>query len=156
MTGVVIEFDPASAERLQKQLARLSAACQKPGRLLRALAAAGESQTRRRIESERRGPDGAPWPEWSPNYAKTRHGGHSLLQSTGALLDSLTSFADDLVGGWGTNLRYAAIHQFGGQTGMKPGPAAIPPRPFLGVSAEDLEELADIAEDYLDRLLGAA
>lgn len=118
------------------------------------LAAVAESQTRRRIESERASPAGIRWKDWSPGYAKTRHGGQSLLQGRGDLLDSLTRFADRQGGGVGTNLKYARIHQFGGQAGMRPGPAAIPARPYLGFSDDNLEEIRAVCNDYLDTLLG--
>lgn len=38
---------------------------------------------------------------------------------------------------WGghTPLVYAAIHQFGGLPSMAPGPAAIPERPYIGMSS---------------------
>ena len=115
--------------------------------LLRELAAEGEAQTRRRMEFEKRGPDGTPWPEWSPGYAATRHGGQSLLDATGALIQSITAFADRQTAGWGTNVIYAATHQF--------GRGGIPARPFLGVSDEDERALLDIAERWIDRMLGA-
>jgi phage virion morphogenesis protein len=118
------------------------------------LAAVAESQTRRRIESERESPSGIRWQDWSPGYAKTRHGGQSLLQGSGNLLDSLTRFADKHSGGVGTNLKYARIHQFGGTAGMRPGPAAIPARPYLGFSEDNLDEIRAICNDYLDNLLG--
>ena len=52
---------------------------------------------------------------------------------------------------------YAAIHQFGGTAGMRPGPRAIPPRPFLPVSpdgdlpADVAREILSILTEYLGR-----
>jgi len=37
----------------------------------------------------------------------------------------------------GSNVVYAAIHEYGGLPGMAPGPAAIPPRPYLHPAAEE-------------------
>ncbi|MEI2742721.1 MAG: phage virion morphogenesis protein [Candidatus Competibacter sp.] len=146
MTGAAIEIRPEGLAALDRRIDRLLAGLNNPEPLLRELAAAGESQTRRRMESDKRGPDGTPWPEWSPGYAATRHGGQSLLDARGDLIQSLTAFADRQTAGWGTNLIYAATHQF--------GRGAIPARPFLGVSDDDERELLDLAEDWLDRLLG--
>jgi len=146
VTGAAIEIRPEGLAALGRRIDRLLAGLNNPEPLLRELAAAGESQTRRRMESDKRGPDGTPWPEWSPGYAATRHGGQSLLDARGDLIQSLTAFADRQTAGWGTNLVYAATHQF--------GRGAIPARPFLGVSDDDERELLGIAEDWLDRLLG--
>ena len=146
MTGAAIEIRPEGLAALDRRIDRLLAGLNNPEPLLRELAAAGESQTRRRMESDKRGPDGTPWPEWSPGYAATRHGGQSLLDARGDLIQSLTAFADRQTAGWGTNLIYAATHQF--------GRGAIPARPFLGVSDDDERELLDLAENWLDRLLG--
>jgi phage virion morphogenesis protein len=146
VTGAAIEIRPEGLAALDRRIDRLLAGLNNPEPLLRELAAAGESQTRRRMESDKRGPDGTPWPEWSPGYAATRHGGQSLLDARGDLIQSLTAFADRQTAGWGTNLIYAATHQF--------GRGAIPARPFLGVSDDDERELLDLAEDWLDRLLG--
>ena len=121
--------------------------------LMKKLAFVGENQTRRRIEEDRKSPDGTPWASWSDAYAATRHSGQRLLQSTGALLDSLTAFADSQTAGWGSNLKYAALQNFGGEPGMAPGPAAVPAREYLGLSADDIEELLGIADAYLERLL---
>lgn len=119
-------------------------------KLLEVVGAAVESQTRRRIEEEKTSPEGKAWAPWSPDYAATRHGGHSLLMGEGDLDDSLTHEV-----GWrdvqvGSNLVYAAIHQFGGaEVGMD-----IPERPYLGLSPSNEDELAGILDDFIDGLLG--
>lgn len=111
MTGVAITTEIDGIDRLNARLDRLA----RPDlpRLLHQLVAEGESQTRRRIESERRGPDGEPWADWSERYAAGRHHGHSLLIASGHLRDSITGYVDGLAAGWGSNLAYAAVHQFG-------------------------------------------
>lgn len=55
---------------------------------------------------------------------------------------------------WGTNVVYAAIHQFGGAAGRKDRRVTIPARPFLGVSNEDRTELLAIINDHLQRAWG--
>ena len=107
-------------------------------------------QTQHRITDEQRGSEGDAWPAWSPGYAKTRHRGQRLLDATGALINSMTAFADRQTAGWGTNVIYAATHQFGDPD------RNIPARPFLGVSDDNAREFLDITEQWIDRMLGAA
>jgi phage virion morphogenesis protein len=114
------------------------------------MAATIESQTKRRIAREKTAPDGTPWANWSPEYAKTRHQGHSLLRGEGNLLDDI--FSDQTGGGVvvGSSMVYAAIHQFGGEAGRN-GNVDIAARPFLGLSDENEAELEEILFDYVQR-----
>nr|WP_308700766.1 phage virion morphogenesis protein [Pseudoalteromonas haloplanktis] len=50
---------------------------------------------------------------------------------------------------FGTNMEYGAIHQFGGNSDMIPRLAAIPARPFLGLSQDDEKEVIEILSDFL-------
>lgn len=81
--------------------------------LLDAMGAIVESQTRRRIADEKTAPDGSPWPDWSPQYAKTRHGNQSLLQGGGDLLDSITYVVQRNQVRIGSPLPYSGVHQDG-------------------------------------------
>lgn len=147
--SVSIQVDLGGIERLRERLERL-AGLDMSG-LLEAIGAEVESQTRRRIEEEKRGPDGTRWPAWSKGYAATRHKGHSLLIGEGNLLDSIQYVVSGDQVEVGTNLVYAAIHQFGGaEAGMN-----IPARPYLGLSDDNLDDLAAIVDDWADRQLEA-
>lgn len=78
-----------------------------------------EGQTRKRLNQPRGrevGPNGAAWPRWSDEYAETRHPNHRMLQNEGRLLDSITHRSTEDSAAVGTNVVYAAIHQFGGVT----------------------------------------
>lgn len=142
-----MEFDLSGIAEVQARIAQLHRLDQED--LLVQLSAAVESQTRRRIQSEKTSPDGTPWDDWSTTYADTRHGGNSLLQGEGDLLDSITSEVSGLTAEVGSNKVYAAIHQFGGEeVGIN-----IPERPYLGISDENAHELEAIALDYLQELL---
>ncbi|SOC26837.1 phage virion morphogenesis protein [Stappia indica] len=128
-----------------------------PAPLMEALAAIGESQTRRRIESEKTAPDGTPWPD---NLAGT-----PILRETGRnLLDSVASQASAEVAEWGAAWEYAHVHQDG--MTIVPREAkklafafaggfavvdevTIPARPFVGISDENREELREVVTDYL-------
>ncbi len=99
---------------------------------------------------------GTPWVPLKEGTTERKIGGgvrgdHPILQVIGQLRRSVegsVSYGPD----WaavGSNLDYAAIHQFGGLPGMPPGPAAVPARPYLGVGDDDLEEILDLVQGYL-------
>lgn len=54
------------------------------------------------------------WAGWSPRYAKTRVGG-KILQKSGRLAASISQFSDNDSATVGTNVKYARIHQEGGE-----------------------------------------
>ena len=145
MTQITLDIRELGA--LNAQLARLSA-LDLDG-LMADLALQGESQTRRRLGEEKAGPDGDAWPDWSDRYAATRHGGHSLLESDGHLIASLESGADADTAWWGSDQVYAATHQFGDAS------RNIPARPYLGISAQNKRELADLIDHFLRGALPA-
>lgn len=94
---------------------------------------------------------GKKWPAFSPDYLKRnpkRQGGQ-LLQASGQLATSIQSEYGRDYAAVGTNKIYAAIHQFGGLPGMAPGPAAVPARPYLGLSPEGEQEIIEIVQGYL-------
>ena len=141
-------------ERVNRLMARLAGVADRSDMLERA-AAMVESQTRRRISDEKASPDGTPWAPWSDGYAATRHGGQSLLQAEGYLMDIMTySIGLGAHAAYvGSNMIYAAIQQHGGTAQMAPGPAAVPARPYLGISDENLGDIeADLAA-WADDLL---
>ena len=108
-------------------------------------------------------------PAWAPSHRAREEGGQTLSLS-GVLRRSFTVEAGN---GWaavGTNVAYAAIHQFGGKTGPHvirpkkkkalktpyglfrkvnhPG-SKIPARPYLRVQDEDWEEIKAAINDFL-------
>lgn len=152
--SIGLQYNLSSIARLQERIERLG----NPDRrnLLEQLAGVAESQTRRRISEEQQSPDGEPWQAWSADYAATRHGGQSLLQGEGDLVDSITSEIEGDEALIGSNLVYAAIHQHGGTPDMAPGPAGIPAREYLGFSQDNLDEIEAVADRWLDRHVEAA
>lgn len=142
MSGIQIEI--SGLERLQDRLAAI-ADLKSDHDFLDAIGAEIESQTHRRIREEKTAPDGQKWPKWSDDYAATRHGGHSLLMGHGELDDSIQFDVDGDEVLVGSNLIYAAIHQFGGAEVGIP----IPARPYLGLSPENLEDLEAVIDDFI-------
>jgi phage virion morphogenesis protein len=155
MAGVQIIPETAELENALRAV-NLLGSLGRPTDLLDNIGAVIESSTRRRISEEQRGPDGTPWPEWSDDYEASRHSGHALLMNEGELLDSL-AFETDPAGKLvmvGSNLVYAAVHNFGGQELPSDNPASnIPQREFLGLSSEDEADLVDLVNDHIQSLL---
>ncbi|MFN3440846.1 MAG: phage virion morphogenesis protein [Rhizobium rosettiformans] len=129
-----------------------------PSELMTDIASIGEEQTRRRIEEEKTAPDGTPW---KPNTQGTS----ILMQSGQHLLYSLvwTSSADQAE--WGAKWEYALVHQEGMTIVPKNGKAlvftlgsnrqtihakkvTIPPRPFVGLSDDNIKEIIDVVTDH--------
>lgn len=142
--GLTVE-DGATLSRFDARIKKLSSMDMTD--LLENVIAEVESQTRRRIQSERRSPEGLPWAAWSERYGKTRHGGHSLLQGEGDLLDSIQSLVTDNAGMVGSNLVYAAVHHHGSRKGSG---RRIPARPFLGLSPQNLDEVQGVVATWLE------
>lgn len=92
-------------------------------------------------------------------------GAGKTLVDTGHLRGSITSVADDSSVEVGTNLIYAGVHQFGATISAKTAgglkftladgsfhvrqSVTIPARPYLGLSAEDRVEIADVVSSAL-------
>ncbi|UTV30170.1 phage virion morphogenesis protein [Photobacterium atrarenae] len=95
-------------------------------------------------------PDGEPWQPLSENY-KVRKKKHQdlILVLNQHLNRELNYQATPQSFEFGTNYEYGAIHHFGGSPEMRPQNAAIPARPWLGVSQDDIEEIYDILGDFL-------
>lgn len=144
MTGAAVRLNLAADPRVARYLDRLAQFDVKP--LLEGLGAEVESQTRRRIQSDKASPSGEPWQGWSETYAETRHSGQSLLQSMGPLLNSISYQVQGDSVLVGSPLIYAATHNFGDPD------RGIPQREFLGVEGQDFEDLVGITEDFLEAL----
>jgi len=130
--------------------------------LAEVLSAVGESQTRRRIETEKAAPDGTAWPENAE--------GTSVLRRTGAhLLDSVASSSIGATAEWGATWEYAHVHQFGavikpqtakmlafkiGGKSVRAKKVVIPARPFVGLSRDNEREMVDVVTDFFG--MGAA
>jgi phage virion morphogenesis protein len=151
--GVLVDL--RALERIQKAVSRMAGA--PLDELKQGLGAELESQTKRRIEFEKESPEGIAWPDWSDTHAATRHGGHSLLQGEGDLLESVQF---DIQGDQilvGSPMIYAGTMQHGAAQGAfgrtsRNGPIPwgdIPAREYLGLSIENEEDLLELVEDFI-------
>lgn len=140
--SVALQYDLAAIEAINRRIEQLASFDRR--QLLDVVGATVESQTRRRIEKDKRGPDGTPWSQWSERYAQTRHSGHRLLEGEGSLLDSLQyAVESDSAVEIGSNLIYAATHQMGDDR------RNIPARPYLGLSDDDEAELEQVVDNFM-------
>lgn len=142
MAGTALVFDLSALAARAQQVAAL--ADFDTGALLDAIGQEVAEQTRERLMYDKESPDGVPWLAWSDAYAETRHSGHSLLVSNGHLADSIQHVVAGNNVEVGSNLVYAAIHHFGGaEVGMP-----IPARPYLGISAQNEQDLTGLLNDF--------
>lgn len=155
MAGVdLLRLDTTAFVRLA---ARLEAAMQELDDELRAQAPedigeALESSTQERFE-DKRSPDGERWRKWSKHY---RPGKGSLLRQEDDLRKSATHQVEERSGQddihVGTPDERAATHQFGdSRLAWGRVPATWPPRPFVGISPTDEQDVQAILDDLLER-----
>jgi len=125
-----------------------------------------EGSTRTRLRDTNVAPDGAAWP---PSM-RAQYDGGKTLYDRGGLANSIHNIPGSDQVEVGTNLIYAGIHQTGGTIVPKTagalrfalpgggfatvGKVTIPARPYLGISAEDREDIGAAVVEYFD--LGAA
>ncbi|WP_027188353.1 phage virion morphogenesis protein [Desulfovibrio cuneatus] len=112
--------------------------------LMEAIGEALVSSTLERFENGV-GPDGA---SWQP----TQRGGQILVDS-GQLKGSIVYEASPDMVAVGSNKVYSAIHQLGGQCG-RGHKVTMPARPYLGINAEDREEIAEMMRLHIMQGLG--
>jgi phage virion morphogenesis protein len=86
-------------------------------------------------------PDGVAW-------GSVQRGGVPLVHH-GHLRDSITYAQQTNEVMVGSDMIYAAIHQFGGEAGRRSRRVYIDPRPFLGVNESDSDEIGRIFSDHL-------
>lgn len=156
--GVKIEINLADLERVEALVTGLTNF--DASELVTQMVDMGEMQTRRRVESGGPGPDGEAWP---PNLTGT-----PILYRTGDhLKGQIASSASGTSGEWGCAWPLSHVHQYGavitpknsaflsfmlGSKRVFAKSVAIPPRPFVGVSASDAVELKGLVTDFLGKL----
>lgn len=96
-------------------------------------------KTRKHFEDQK-GPDGRPW---EPLQYDKPYNQDKILILDGHLMGELAYNAGETALEFGSNKIYAATQQFGRDE------KNIPARPFLGINADDKQELIDTIADYL-------
>lgn len=122
----------------------------------------GAQSTRQRFIDEK-SPEGQPWPDLNPLYARTKKGPGKLRGETRALSQIVWQLADESGVEWGSNEIYARIHNEGGTIVPKNAAAlifsmggqhsavqkvTIPQRQFLGTNQADIDEILAIVQDH--------
>lgn len=87
-----------------------------------------------------------------PKWLGLQYRNGKPLVDTGALRDSISQLYDNDTALVGTNLVYAAIHNFGGMAGRN-RKVRIPQREFLVLTNEDKQDLMDDVQDYFRNLM---
>ena len=160
--GVTLVFIHTGRERARAALARLHASGARPRPVLAQIGRYLQASTQDRFRRET-GPEG-PWP---PSIRAREKGGQTL-PATARLRRSIVWAANDREVVVGTNVRYAATHQYGadieaqnaprlrfrlpGVGWVSPRRVRIPARPFLGLDDHDEGAI----ERIVGRYLGAA
>ena len=149
MAGAKIQISTQGAQAVSDVLTQL---IKNANNLAPALGNVGEHLmlTHRDHFDEQRSPDGTPWQALSPDYAKRKKKNKDkILRLNDILRDTLAYNIGGESLEFGTNMEYGAIHQFGGTSDMIPRLAAIPARPFLGLSDNDEKEVIEILSEFL-------
>ena len=137
MAGVTAEIELQGMDEVQRRLGGLSAFDR--GEAMFSVGELLASSTKERIDTEKASPEGEAWLPWTERYDETRnHAKHSLLIEEGGLQESIQSLSTSDEVRVGSNLIYAATHQFGDEE------RGIPARPYLGLSDVDREDISDL------------
>jgi phage virion morphogenesis protein len=147
MAGATLTIE-VDSRVVQAALARLDRAFDDMTEPMGAIGDMLVSSTTHRFMETNRGPDGS---AWTPSLRAIRQGNKTLV-ARGHLRDSITHIPGPDSVQVGTNLVYAAIHQFGGKAG-RGHKVTLPARPYLGLEPEDERGIAAIIDDWAGGLL---
>ncbi len=93
--------------------------------------------------ADMQGPDGEAWEPLAPRTLKRKKRTDKILTEEGTLADTLAYQIGDNEISFGSNLEYAATHQFGREED------GIVARPFLGLMDFERDEVLEILQSYL-------
>lgn len=151
MSSIRVEVDPELLDRLRGL---------EEADIAGAMAAVGEAIRTSTLErfSREKDPEGRPWKK----SIRAQQSGEKTLTISRTLATSIHVESSAKGVEYGTNLDYAAIHQFGGTIRAKDGgllkfqigdqwiskkSIKMPARPYLGINEEDMQEITHIIED---------
>ena len=145
MAGSFVSIAVSGEEKIAKAFNRLISQSDDLNPAFRDIGEYMLEVTQDRMSNER-GPDGQAWEPLSINTIENKSlSGQSdkILRGYGTLADLLNYQINGNQLTFGSNMEYAATHQFGRAK------ANIPARPFLGVSQSDEVEVLDILRSHL-------
>lgn len=150
---MTLKIEIQTAE-LDRALTRLASAVGDMTPIMRAIGGELEAATERNVDS-----DGARIASrWKPSQRAIEQNGQTL-RDTGRLVSSISAGGAGHIKEYtkdsvfvGTNVAYAAIHQFGGKAGRN-RKVTIPARPFFGLNAEDEQDIAELISKMLDKAM---
>ncbi|AUI65203.1 MULTISPECIES: phage virion morphogenesis protein [Glaesserella] len=137
----MIEIEINNAEQVRDVLQKIAKATQRRTDLMRNIAGTMESAVLQNFDVGGR-----------PAWLGIKHRKGKLLVDTENLMNSIESAYDNDNAIVGTNVEYAAIHQFGGQAG-RGQKVKIEARPFLQLTDDDEVDILEDAQDYFARLI---
>ena len=152
MGSACVSVNIKELETLTKKLKGYALTPAQENNLLKSLGVEIEAQISERIESTKRDPERKTWAELAD---KTRQyllkhfpSARPPLWRTGELLDTIESQVSGAVLLTGATKEYAGYLQEGTKRGM-------PARPFIGLSAQDISDLADLIDAWLKEHVAA-
>ncbi len=134
---MTVSIDTSDLVRLKKRIDAVLEVSKKPQLVLMQLAKGIIEQTQARIQYEKTAPDGTPWPAWSPEYAKTRDGGDSLLMDSEEMYGDFHSKVNRSGLMVWNDAVYAGAQNFG-----RPE-INLPARTFMGFSDDNVRNIND-------------
>ena len=136
---------------LQRDLGQLLRNATHTGPMMRGMAQELENLTKDNFASESWGGD--KWPQSKAAAANSR----KTLYEWGALHDQIKTKTGNDYARIGTNIKYAAIHHFGGETGSRARRFTLPARPYLPINGNGKlqpggeDKLLQVALDALSK-----
>lgn len=111
--------------------------------VMQGIAAIVENSTRERFANKENS-EGVAWQELSPETIERKKGRGGILVEYGDLMRSITGHATAVSAEVGTDRPYGKYHQMGW---------GVPQREFLGLSEDDVLDIQDLLNDFMEDLL---
>ena len=145
MDSANVSVNIKEIEALTKKLKGYALTPAQETALLKSLGVEIETQISERIESTKRDPEGKTWADIAEKTRKylVRHfpSARPPLWRTGELLDTIESQVSSGVLLTGATKEYARY--------LQDGTMRLPARPFIGLSTQDISDLADLIDAWL-------
>ncbi|QIM66340.1 phage virion morphogenesis protein [Mannheimia granulomatis] len=136
-----------------RSLAQTATNLQQGKKLYGVLGEALRTIHKQRFEKEQASPEGEKWQPLSPKYrAKKKRNADKVLIKDGYLKNLLRYRADDNSVVFGSDRKYARLHQFGSQKASGRG-SGVSARPWLGVSEQNKDYLLAKTEHFIRRII---